>query len=45
MELLDVEPGPVIGRAQTMLRQHRLDHGPFDTTEAAALLRRWYAEQ
>ncbi len=43
MELLDVEPGPVIGRAQKLLRQHRLDHGPFDAAEAAALLRQWHA--
>lgn len=43
MELLDVKPGPVVGRAQKMLRQHRLDHGPIDPVEAAALLRRWHA--
>lgn len=45
MKLLDVEPGPVVGRAQKMLRQHRLDHGPLDATEAVALLRRWHAAQ
>lgn len=42
MKLLDVEPGPIIGRAQKMLRQHRLDHGPIDATEAAELLQRWH---
>ena len=45
MEILDVRPGPVIGRAQRMLRQHRLDHGPFTAEEAAVLLRRWNAEE
>jgi len=42
MALLDLEPGPVIGRAQKMLRQHRLDHGPIDAAEAAELLQRWH---
>ena len=44
MEVLDVEPGPVIGRAQKLLRQHRLDHGPVTVDEAADLLRRWHAD-
>lgn len=45
MELLDIGPGPIIGRARRMLKQHRLDHGPFNATEAAALLRRWHHDQ
>ena len=44
MDLLDVEPGPVIGRAQKLLRQHRLDHGPIDAAEASELLRRWHTD-
>ena len=42
MAILDLEPGPVIGKAQAHLLDYRLDHGPFDAEEAAAILRRWH---
>ncbi|WP_081192714.1 CCA tRNA nucleotidyltransferase [Saccharomonospora piscinae] len=45
MRLLDVEPGPIVGRAWKHLKEIRLDRGPLDHDEAVAELRRWAAEQ
>ncbi len=42
--ILEVEPGPVIGRATNMLRSHRLDVGPIDAAAAAEILRDWSQE-
>lgn len=39
MAVLAVGPGPEVGRALALLRDHRLDHGPITRAEAEALLR------
>ncbi|MFV0525806.1 MAG: CCA tRNA nucleotidyltransferase [Acidimicrobiales bacterium] len=42
MDHLDLGPGPVVGQALTMLRNHRLASGPFDAAGAYRLLDRWW---
>ncbi len=45
MELLDVRPGPVVGRALDFLMEIRLDEGEITPQEAAVRLREWWSEQ
>jgi poly(A) polymerase len=45
MALLDLKPGPVVGRAYKFLLNERMEHGPLPTGEAEARLLRWWAEQ
>jgi poly(A) polymerase len=45
MELLDVRPGPVVGRAYKFLLELRLDQGPLGEDAAVSALRAWWAEQ
>lgn len=45
MRLLDVAPGPVVGRAWQHLKDVRLDQGPLEHDEAVAELYRWAREQ
>lgn len=45
MRLLDLKPGPDVGRAWSFLKELRLDRGPLDRDEAEAELTRWWAEQ
>ncbi|WP_246858475.1 HD domain-containing protein [Citricoccus sp. SGAir0253] len=45
MEILDIRPGPVVGRAYKHLLEWRLDDGPHDEETARAELLRWWAEQ
>ncbi len=45
MELLDIKPGPVVGRAYNFLLERRLDNGPIDADEAVSALREWWAQQ
>ncbi len=45
MELLDVKPSPVVGRALDFLMEIRLDEGEISTQEAAVRLREWWLEQ
>ncbi len=45
MRVLDVPPGPVVGRAWKFLKELRLDHGPLGREEAVEELRRWWARQ
>lgn len=45
MALLDVPPGPVVGRAYKFLLDARMDQGPLGEERAAELLRAWWAEQ
>ncbi len=45
MALLDLKPGPVVGRAYKFLLNERMEHGPLPTEEAEARLLRWWAEQ
>ncbi|GAB2514606.1 CCA tRNA nucleotidyltransferase [Nocardiopsis aegyptia] len=43
-QILDVKPGPVIGRAYRYLLELRLENGPMSKDDAAAALRTWAAE-
>lgn len=45
MELLEIKPGPVVGRAYNFLLERRLDNGPIDRDEAVTVLREWWAQQ
>jgi poly(A) polymerase len=45
MELLDIPPGPAVGRALDFLMEIRLDEGEITPQEAAVRLREWWAEQ
>ena len=42
---LGVEPGPVIGAANTLLLEHRLEHGPVSADAARGLLDDWWASR
>jgi poly(A) polymerase len=44
MQLLNVPPGPVVGKAWKHLKDVRLDRGPLTRDEAEAELFRWAAE-
>ena len=43
-EILDVEPGPLIGKAYRFLLELRLENGPMAKEDAAAELRSWAAD-
>ena len=45
MRILDVGPGPVIGKAYKFLLERRLDRGPVPPEVAEAELREWWATQ
>jgi poly(A) polymerase len=45
MELLEVSPGPVVGRALAFLMELRLDEGPLGEEEAGRRLLEWWREQ
>ena len=45
MTLLEVGPGPVVGKAWKHLLEFRLDHGPLDKESVRAELLRWWKEQ
>jgi poly(A) polymerase len=45
MDLLNVAPGPVVGRALEFLMEIRLDEGEITPQEAAVRLREWWDEQ
>jgi len=45
MQLLDLAPGPLVGRALAHLLDIRLDEGPVGHDEAVRRLREWYATQ
>ncbi|RJN32413.1 CCA tRNA nucleotidyltransferase [Nesterenkonia natronophila] len=45
MQILDLPPGPQVGRAYKFLLEHRMEHGPMDEEAAVALLRQWAEEQ
>ncbi len=45
MRVLDVGPGPVIGKAYAFLLDQRLEHGPMGHEAAVAALKEWWAAQ
>jgi poly(A) polymerase len=45
MEILDVRPGPVVGRAYQHLLELRLENGPMEHDAAVAALKEWWAQQ
>ena len=44
MELLNLKPGPDVGKAWKFLKELRLDRGPLAHDDAVAELKRWAAE-
>jgi len=45
MALLDLKPGPVVGRAYKFLLEERMENGPLDPADAESRLRAWWAGQ
>ncbi len=45
MELLDLTPGPMVGKAYSHLLALRMEHGPLGPERAEAELRDWWAAQ
>jgi poly(A) polymerase len=45
MRILDLKPGPDVGRAMKFLLELRLDEGPLGAEEAERRLRQWWTEQ
>ncbi|MGJ6981624.1 CCA tRNA nucleotidyltransferase [Aestuariimicrobium soli] len=45
MELLDLEPGPLVGQAYRHLLELRVEHGPLGVERATAELRAWWRSQ
>lgn len=45
MQILELAPGPVVGKAYKHMLEFRLDNGPVEHEEAVAELKRWYANQ
>jgi poly(A) polymerase len=45
MEILDLPPGPDVGRALEFLMELRMERGPIDEDEAIALLKEWAASR
>ena len=45
MRILDIPPGPVVGKAYAFLMELRLDEGPLGAEEAERRLREWFAAQ
>ncbi len=44
MRILDLKPGPDVGKAWKFLKELRLDRGPLDHDDAVAELKTWAAE-
>ncbi len=45
MQILDIKPGPLVGRAYKYLLNLRLDEGPADFDTAKAALLAWWSDQ
>ena len=45
MALLDIAPGPLVGKAYQHMLALRMEHGPLDKERAEAELLRWWAAQ
>lgn len=44
MEILDIPPSPLVGRAYKHLLEMRLEHGPLGPERAEEMLRAWWAD-
>ncbi|MDO4909148.1 MAG: CCA tRNA nucleotidyltransferase [Corynebacterium sp.] len=44
MEILNLKPGPMVGKAWNYLKDLRLEYGPMDHDESVARLKAWAAE-
>ena len=44
MQLLGLEPGPMVGQAYKHMLEYRLDNGPVEREVAIEELKRWYAQ-
>ena len=45
MKILDLAPGPAVGRAWAYMKELRLERGPLSHDDAVAELTRWWASQ
>ncbi|KRE76752.1 CCA tRNA nucleotidyltransferase [Arthrobacter sp. Soil762] len=45
MAILNLKPGPVVGRAYKYLLEERMEHGPLQPDDAESRLLAWWAEQ
>ena len=45
MKLLDIAPGPMVGKAYNYLLSLRLDQGPMGDERAEEELKKWWAQQ
>ena len=45
MEILQIPPGPLVGKAYQYLLALRMERGPLSHDEAAAELLKWFADQ
>ena len=45
MQILDLKPGPDVGKAWAYLKELRLDRGPMEREDAIAALKQWWGEQ
>jgi poly(A) polymerase len=45
MRILDIPPGPAVGKAWQYLKELRMEEGPLDHDRAVAELTRWWAQQ
>ena len=45
MSILNIPPGPLVGKAYNFLLELRLDRGPLSTDDATKALLEWWAEQ
>ena len=45
MQILDLKPGPDVGRAWKFMKELRLERGELEHDEAVAALKAWWEEQ
>ena len=45
MTILDIEPGPMVGKAWKHMKDVRLDQGPLEREDAILELKKWWTEE